>query len=75
MCYFPIGYLEELEVEVGKLLQKSREPVAIFIKDLQTLIRHYGGMTGDKRMRWLHCNLLLEYRLYGNLDYAYNVFS
>jgi len=60
--YYPLNYLENIEAEIGRRLQKHSEPTRQYVTDLQTLIRRHGGMTSEQETQWIYRNLLPEYR-------------
>lgn len=64
VIYFSVNYLEELEAEIGRRLQKVDEPAVNYITDLQTLIRRHGDFSPVQELRWLYRNLLPDYRQY-----------
>lgn len=62
--YYPVNYLEDLEAEISRRVQKPTEPAMTYVTDLQTLIRRHGSMTPEQELLWLYRNLLPDYRQY-----------
>lgn len=66
--YFPVNYLEDLEADISRRLQRPGEPVTTYLTDLQTLIRRHGKIPPSEELRWLYRNMLPEYKLYIRKD-------
>ncbi|KAJ8927064.1 hypothetical protein NQ314_020510 [Rhamnusium bicolor] len=62
--YFPVNYLEDLEADISRRLQKPDEPATIYLTDLQTLVRRHGDLNPEQELGWLYRNLLPDYRQY-----------
>ncbi|KAJ8937207.1 hypothetical protein NQ314_012004 [Rhamnusium bicolor] len=62
--YFPVNYLEDLEADISRRLQKPDEPSTNYLTDLQTLVRRHGDLNPEQELRWLYRNLLPDYRQY-----------
>ncbi|KAJ8942996.1 hypothetical protein NQ314_009845, partial [Rhamnusium bicolor] len=62
--YFPVNYLEDLEADISRRLQKPDEPATNYLTDLQTLVRRHGDLNPEQELRWLYRNLLPDYRQY-----------
>ncbi|KAJ8928626.1 hypothetical protein NQ314_018785 [Rhamnusium bicolor] len=62
--YFPVNYLEDLDADISRRLQKPDEPATNYLTDLQTLVRRHGDLNPEQELRWLYRNLLPDYRQY-----------
>ncbi|KAH0818193.1 hypothetical protein GEV33_004600 [Tenebrio molitor] len=62
LCYFPVSYQEDLEVEISCRLQRPTEPVTTYLTELQTLLRRHGSLRPEQQLSWMYRNLLPEYR-------------
>ncbi|KAJ8949764.1 hypothetical protein NQ314_008117 [Rhamnusium bicolor] len=62
--HFPVNYLEDLEADISRRLQKPDEPATNYLTDLQTLVRRHGELNPEQELRWLYRNLLPDYRQY-----------
>lgn len=61
--YFPLDYLENLEADIARRLQKKDETTVHYVTELQTLIRRHGKLSEEQELRWIYRNLLPEYKL------------
>ncbi|KAJ8949782.1 hypothetical protein NQ314_008109 [Rhamnusium bicolor] len=61
---FSVNYLENLEADISRRLQKQDEPATNYLTDLQTLVRRHGDLNPEQELRWLYRNLLPHYRQY-----------
>ncbi|KAJ8967491.1 hypothetical protein NQ314_002806 [Rhamnusium bicolor] len=59
--YFPVNYLEDLEADISRRLQKPDKPTTNYLTDLQTLVRRHGDFNPEQELRWLYRNLLPDY--------------